>query len=229
MGPGSLRSAISVPQTAGVDSSLLAFLAIAAVVIVTPGQDTALTIRNTLLGGRAAGFATAAGVAAGQGVWTVAASLGLTALVVASEAMFSAVRLVGAAYLVYLGAHSLWAALRGHPNGAGAQAGRPGEARLAPWRAFRQGGLSNLANPKMAIFFSSLLPQFVTPGTPAFSVMLGLGLLFVCMTLAWLSAYAAVVARAGALLRRPRVRRAFDALVGAVLVAFGIRLATESR
>ena len=210
------------------DGSFAAFLAISIVVIVTPGQDTALTIRNTLLGGRPAGLATAAGVAAGQGVWTLAASLGLTALVVASETAFSAVRLIGAAYLVYLGAHALWAAVRGHASAGGGGDGRAGGG-LAARRAFRQGALSNLANPKMAIFFSSLLPQFVAPGPTAFVAMLGLGLVFVTMTLAWLSAYAALVARAGRVLQRPRVRRAFDALVGAVLVMFGARLAAEPR
>jgi len=210
------------------DSSFVAFLAISVVVIVTPSQDTALTIRNTLLGGRAAGVATAAGVALGQGVWTLAASLGLTAVIVASETAFTAVRLAGAAYLVYLGAHSLWAALRGRTR-AGTATGQTAGRGLTPRRALRQGALSNLANPKMAIFFSSLLPQFVAPGGSALAGMLALGLVFVSMTLAWLCAYAAVVAKAGDMLRRRRVRRAFDAVVGAVLVAFGARLAAEPR
>ncbi|HYN69129.1 MAG TPA: LysE family transporter, partial [Candidatus Eisenbacteria bacterium] len=83
------------------DVSLLAFLGISAVVIVTPGRDTALTIRNTLLGGRAAGVATAFGVAGGQALWTIGASLGLTAILLASEAAFTTVRLVGAAYLMF--------------------------------------------------------------------------------------------------------------------------------
>ena len=81
----------------------------------------------------------------------------------------------------------------------------------------------------MAIFFSSLLPQFVAPGSATFGAMLTLGLVFVSMTLVWLCAYAAVVARAGHVLRRPRIRRAFDAVMGAILVAFGVRLAVEPR
>src|SRR4029079_8249890 len=95
------------------DASLLAFLGIAALVIVTPGPDTALTIRNTLGGGRSGGIGTALGVAAGQVVWTIAASAGLAALLVASAPAFTALRLTGAVYLVWLGAHSLWIALRG--------------------------------------------------------------------------------------------------------------------
>jgi threonine/homoserine/homoserine lactone efflux protein len=210
-----------------VDGSFAAFVAVAAVVIVTPGQDTALTIRNTLLGGRSAGVATAFGVAAGQAAWTTAAALWLTALLVASEPAFAAVRLLGAAYLVYLGVHSLWLAFRRTGVLGNDIAGR--DARQGPRRALRDGTLSNLGNPKMAIFFSSLLPQFVEPGSGAGAAMLGLGIVFVAMTTIWLSGYAVVVARAGNVLRKPRIRRAIDAVMGAILVAFGVRLAAESR
>jgi threonine/homoserine/homoserine lactone efflux protein len=211
-----------------VDGGLAAFIAISVVVIATPGQDTALTIRNTLMGGRRGGVATAAGVAGGQLVWTIAASAGITAVLVASEPVFLAVRLAGAAYLVYLGASSLWAARRGSvpPHLAGGAADSASPAR-APKRALRQGFLSNLGNPKMVAFFSSLLPQFVPPGAPAFLPMLGLGLVFCTMTLAWLSGYAWVVARAGNVLRRPRIRRTIDVITGTILVAFGLRVAAE--
>jgi threonine/homoserine/homoserine lactone efflux protein len=198
---------------------LAAFLGIAILVIVTPGQDTALAIRNTLFGGRPAGVATAAGVAAGQACWTVATSVGLAALLVASEPVFVALKLAGAAYLVYLGIHALHHAIR--PVAHAAE--RTTDSPLAPRRAFRQGLLSNLGNPKMAVFFTSLLPQFGS----SFWSLLALGLLFCSLTLAWLSAYSFGVARAGDLLRRRRVRRTLDALTGTVLVAFGIRLAAE--
>jgi threonine/homoserine/homoserine lactone efflux protein len=205
-------------------SQLLAFLGVSALVIVTPGQDTALTIRNTLLGGRRAGVFTAIGVSSGQACWTLAASAGIAALLVASEPAFVAVKLAGAAYLVFLGAQALWSAVVGHGRRHSVrETSRPLEQRLA----FRQGLVSNLGNPKMAVFFTSLLPQFVPAGTPSFGLLLGLGLVFCAMTLTWLTAYAFAVARAGDVLRRPSVRRALDALVGAVLVAFGLRLATE--
>jgi threonine/homoserine/homoserine lactone efflux protein len=202
-------------------SELAAFAAVAAVVIVLPGQDTALTIRNTLAGARRAGVATAAGVSAGQAVWTLAASVGLAALVVASEPVFRTVKLLGAAYLVLLGAQALRDAWRGHARRRADAA--PG---LGAGRAFRQGLLSNLGNPKMAVFFTSLLPQFGGTSVPALA---SLGLLFCTMTFVWLSAYAVVVARVGDVLRKPAVRRAVDAVVGAALVAFGVRLATERR
>src|SRR5262245_27168676 len=195
---------------------------------MTPGQDTALTIRNTLLGGRRAGVATAAGVAIGQASWTLAATFGLTAILVASEPAFAALRLLGAAYLIYLGAHSLWLAIR-PPDPLRGDPRFVGSGVLAPRRGLRYGALSNLGNPKMAVFFSSLLPQFVVPGPGAGAAMLGLGLLFVTMTLLWLSGYAFVVARAGNVLRRPRIRRTIDAVTGAILVACGGRLAAEQR
>ena len=93
----------------------------------------------------------------------------------------------------------------------------------------RQGVLSNLGNPKMVVFFSSLLPQFVPPGQATFSNLLMLGLIFNLMTLSWLMGYAVVVARVGDVLRRERVRRSFEAISGLVLVGLGLRLATEPR
>jgi threonine/homoserine/homoserine lactone efflux protein len=96
-------------------------------------------------------------------------------------------------------------------------------------RAWRQGVLSSLGNPKLAVFFSSLLPQFAPPGSAALETMLALGAVFVAMTVAWLSFYAAVTARAGDLLRRGPVRRLVDGVMGAVLVLFGGRLALNGR
>jgi threonine/homoserine/homoserine lactone efflux protein len=216
---------LEVSREFSVDS-LVAFFAISAVVIVTPGQDTALTIRNTLLGGVPAGRATAIGVAGGQLVWTLAAAAGVTALLVAFESLFAFLRLAGAAYLIYLGATTLWGAVRGQIR-PGASEG-PYVRRLAPPLALRQGLLSNLGNPKMVVFFSSMLPQFAPSAGPTFVTMLGLGLLFCAMTLLWLSGYAWVIGRAGIVFLRSAVRRAVDGVMGMVLVVFGIRLAAES-
>jgi threonine/homoserine/homoserine lactone efflux protein len=194
---------------------LLSFFGVSALVIVTPGQDTALTIRNTLRGGRRGGVYTALGVATGQCGWAVATSAGLAAMLVASEPVFHAIRWFGAAYLIFLGLQSLARAVRG--------AEAPHDRARRSHSSYRQGLLSNLGNPKMAVFFSSLLPQFAH----TFAGLLALGLVFAAMTLSWLSAYAFAVAKAGDVLRRPAIRRAVDAVVGAVLVAFGVRLATE--
>jgi threonine/homoserine/homoserine lactone efflux protein len=203
-----------------------AFLGISALVIATPGQDTVLTIRNTLLGGRAGGTFTALGVALGQATWTLAASAGVTALLLASEPAFAAVRFAGAVFLIYLGVRALIAAVRGGASPAVTSGQRK---RLTPRAALRQGLLSNLGNPKMAVFFTSLLPQFVPAGPTAFLNMLGLGLVFCGMTLAWLSIYAFAVGRAGDTLARPVIRRALDSVAGVALVAFGLRLASQQR
>ena len=193
-----------------------AFLGVSAIVIVTPGQDTALTIRNTLLGGRRSGVFTAVGVSAGQATWAVATSVGVAAVLQRSEPAFVVVKLAGAAYLIFLGLQTLVPALRSGTS-------RP---KTPPrGRPLRQGLMSNLANPKMAIFFTSLLPQFAT--RPAFGALLLLGLLFCSLTLVWLIGYAFAVAKAGDFLRRTRARRALDALTGTVLVALGLRLASE--
>jgi threonine/homoserine/homoserine lactone efflux protein len=204
----------------------VAFLGLSALVIVTPGQDTVLTIRNTLLGGRVGGTFTAIGVALGQAIWTLAASAGVTALLLASEPAFVAVRLAGAAFLIYLGVQALVASARG--GAARAVVARRAKG-LTPRAALRQGLVSNLGNPKMAVFFTSLLPQFVPAGPTAFLNLLGLGLVFCSMTLAWLSVYAVLVGRAGHVLERPMLRRALDGAVGTVLVVFGIRLASQQR
>jgi threonine/homoserine/homoserine lactone efflux protein len=205
-----------------------AFLGVSILVIVTPGQDTALTIRNTLFGGRTPGVFTAAGVASGQFIWTVATSAGLAALIIASEPVFTALKLAGAAYLVFLGAQALYAAVR--PQTSGPRVTRsPGRGRLGGAAAYRQGVLSNLGNPKMVVFFSSLLPQFISRGHASFQTLLMLGLIFSVMTLTWLTGYALVVARVGDVLRRERVRRSMEAATGLVLVGLGLRLATERR
>jgi threonine/homoserine/homoserine lactone efflux protein len=209
-------------------TELAAFIGVSAVVIVTPGQDTALTIRNTLLGGRQGGVFTALGVAAGQATWALATSAGVAALLVASEPVFAVVKLLGAAYLVYLGAQALRAALAsGSRSRVAVDVGsRRG---IAPAVALRQGLISNLGNPKMAVFFTSLLPQFAAGGEASFFGLLLLGMIFCLLTLAWLSSYAAAIAKAGHLLRRPRIRRILDGLTGAVLVALGLRVASEQR
>ncbi len=191
-------------------SHFAAFVGISAIVICTPGPDTALIVRNTLVGGRVDGVRTAAGIVTGIAFWTLAAAAGIAALVAASHPLFTAIRVAGAAYLVWLGI----ATLRGrrHENAVA----RPGS-------GYRQGLLSNLGNPKVAVFFTSLLPQFAS----GFGDLAAMGLLFCAMGAAWLTTYALVVARVRGVVMRPRVRRAVDAITGAALVAFGVRLAAE--
>ena len=210
------------------DASVLTFLGISAAVIVTPGSDTALTVRNTFLGGRHGGILTAVGVSAGQVVWSVGTSLGLLAVLLTSEFVFHALKLLGAAYLGYLGVQSLRSAFRGGlPPGSEPPRGARG--RLGGLGAFRQGLLNNLANPKMAVFFASVLPQFAPPGHGMLSVLVLLGVVFSVLTLLWLTLYAVVIARAGEFVRGSRVRRAIDGTAGVALIGLGVSVATEGR
>jgi threonine/homoserine/homoserine lactone efflux protein len=195
---------------------VLPFLAISAIVVVTPGVDMALVTKNALLYGRSAARATALGVNLGIFLWTLAAALGLAAVIAAS-----AVRV-----------HGDQARRRPVPR-------LPGRARLprlarADGRtpsgsAFRQGLASNLLNPKIAVFFTSLLPQFVDAEHARPQDLLLLGVLFNCMGVIWLLTYADLAARGRDVLARPRVKRALDRLSGVALVALGVRLALERK
>jgi threonine/homoserine/homoserine lactone efflux protein len=206
--------------------SFLAFLGISILVIVTPGPDTAMTIRGVMLGGRSGGLATAAGVSLGQIIWALATAAGLVAVLLASEPVFQAIKLAGAAYLICLGAQMLWSAWA---RKDGVSSVKVDGRRLSPATAFRQGLISDLGNPKMAVFFASILPQFAHPGEGMFSGLVMLGLVFSGLTFIWLAFYAVVLAKLGRFLNRPAIRRPFEAVMGTLLVALGARLAAEQR
>jgi threonine/homoserine/homoserine lactone efflux protein len=200
------------------------FVAVAALLVVTPGVDMALVSKNALLHGRRVALLTALGINAGIVVWTAAAALGVAALIRASATAFTVLKLAGAAYLVYLGLQAIWLSRRGRLHGGDHD---PGGRRLGPPSGFRQGLLSNLANPKIAVFFTGFIPQFVSPGQSVVLNSLALGAIFNLLGVVWLVVFALLVSRAGGLLRRPRVRSVLDRLTGCVLVGLGVRLATE--
>lgn len=202
------------------------FVGIAAVVIVVPGPDTAIVTKNALLHGRGAALGTAFGVETGLAVWTVASALGVASIVRASDTAFTALKLIGAAYLVWLGIQALRAAGR---SGSHSDLGPARRETLGGRGGFRQGLLSDLANPKIGAFFTGLLPQFAGPGHSVLLPFLVLGGMFVLMTVVWLCAYAMVAVKASAVLRRRRVKAAIDRVSGAILIGFGIRLALERR
>jgi threonine/homoserine/homoserine lactone efflux protein len=209
-----------------VNVPMLSFVAVSAVVIITPGPDTALTIRNTLRGGRPSGLRTGMGVALGQCVWAALTAVGIAGLVAASDLAFSVIKVIGVSYLTYLGLRALvaaWRGERGADEGAVVPAGSVDRSRSE----LRQGLYSNLGNPKMAAFFTSLLPQFAPNGSPI--ALFALGVLFASLTLVWLSVYAVVVTRFRASLEHGAVRRVLDAVLGVALVALAARLAGEQR
>jgi threonine/homoserine/homoserine lactone efflux protein len=203
-----------------------AFLALSALLAVAPGPDTAISTRNALVGGRRAGLFTILGVSLGLSVWTLATGAGIAALLRASEPAFLALKLAGAIYLAVLGVQALLSAARA-TGGRGVDRFTPRP--IAPRAAFRQGMLTNLGNPKIAVFFTSFLPQFTPAHHGTFAALVLLGLLFCLVGVTWLTLYVLAVARIGDFLRRPRPRRVLDAFTGIVLVGFGVRLATEHR
>jgi threonine/homoserine/homoserine lactone efflux protein len=157
----------------------------------------------------------------GLTLWSLAASVGVAALLRKFEPAFVTLKIVGAVYLVLLGLQALRLAWSGRSD----DTATIGASRHQPRRALRQGFLSNLANPKIAVFFTTFLPQFA-PVDASVATLLSLGVVFCLMTLVWLVGYGAFVAKAGDVLRRPRIRRWTEGLSGAVLIAFGVRLAT---
>jgi threonine/homoserine/homoserine lactone efflux protein len=211
-----------------VGNHLLVFIGVAAIVIIVPGPDTAMVTKNILLYGRRVAFGTSFGVSARLAVWTLAAAFGIASLVRASAVAFTALKLAGALYLIWLGIGALRAA--GHAGEHADQSTPSGPRRsLDVLGGFRQGLLSDLANPKIGIFFTSLLPQFVDPGRPVLLPFLALGAVFVAMTIVWLTFYCLLAARAAETLQRPRVRAWLDRSTGVVLIALGLRIAAEHR
>lgn len=206
-------------------AALLAFTLIAVLTVVTPGLDTMLVLRHSLLGGRRSGLAVVIGTTAGCLVWASASLLGLTALLTASRWAYDAVRIAGAAYLVWLGASTMWRTF------ARRTAGEPAVevAKTQPWQAFRAGMTTNLLNPKPGVFYMSLLPQFL-PGGPA-NAAWGVLLVAIHLTigLIWLPLIVWTAARARHLFQRDRVRRWLDRLTATVLIGLGVKLAAEAR
>jgi threonine/homoserine/homoserine lactone efflux protein len=197
------------------DGQVLAFCGVALVLAVTPGPDMALVLRNSVRGGRSAGLRTVAGISVGLIVWGLASAFGVAAVLAASSTVFTALKIAGGIYLVYLGVQTFRALRRNEPIE------RTNPARGSP---FRQGLVTNVLNPKLAVFFTTLLPQFISADDPYFAKALLLAVLFVLIGLAWLVTYAFVVET---ITRSRRFRTTVEAISGAVLVALGVRLVGE--
>lgn len=215
-------------------TAALAFAAVAALVTITPGLDTVLVVRTTVSSGRRAGYLAGIGVGTGCLLWAVASAAGLTAVLAASRAAFEALRLAGAGYLLWLGVRALWDAHRAAratitaatAATAGAPADGPPPGRMSAATAFRQGLITNLLNPKVGVFYLSLLPQFVPHDAPVFWTSLLFAAVHDAEGLMW---FAFIVLTAGAarrVLARPSVGRAVQRLTGIAFIGFGIRLAT---
>jgi threonine/homoserine/homoserine lactone efflux protein len=199
--------------------TLVTFIPVAAALTITPGVATALVIRSALKGGRRAAFATTVGNSAGVLAWALAAAIGIAAIVAASVTAFTIVKIAGAVVLLIMGLHAV---LTKHEAPL---------ADAAPQHrsAFRDGLVTSIANPKLAVFFVALFPQFVPDGAPVLPSALLMAATIVSFDLVWYSVLAYLVARARrAFVEGPWLTRA-QRLTGAVLVALGVRLAFERR
>ncbi|HEY2284391.1 MAG TPA: LysE family translocator [Streptosporangiaceae bacterium] len=209
--------------------ALLGFAIASTLLILAPGPDSLLVMRNTLRRGRRAGWVTGAGTVSGLLIWAVAAALGLSALLRASQLGYDVLRLAGAAYLVWLGVSSLRSARRA------AAAPGPGSAPDSALGGFRSrhaylsGLLSNLLNPKIGVFFIAFLPGFIPAGVPAAAFSLALGLWFLVETGAWLAVLAWMTASGAGWLQRGTARQWLERLTGVALIGIGLALAADAR
>jgi threonine/homoserine/homoserine lactone efflux protein len=202
------------------------FAIAALVLIMMPGPDQVLITRNALAGGRWGGLMTLVGGALGLTVHAGTAALGLSALLLASATAFTVLKIVGVAYLLWLGLQTLRAARRSRRQPASDETT---VAPRRPWACLRQGFLSNALNPKVALFFVTFLPQFLPTdsGSPRAEALL-LSAIFAALYVAWFTAYVMVVDRFGQWLRRPAVKARIEQFAGLALVTFAARLATTN-
>ena len=209
-------------------SAVVGFAVVAGLLTVTPGIDTALVLRASVTRGTSAAYATVLGISVGVLAWGVAAAVGITALLNASRLAYDALRLAGAAYLLWLGTRLLWNARTSHASDAdGTAPAAPGPE--SPWASFRRGLLTNLLNPKIGVFYLAVLPQFLPPGDPVLVAGVALALVHVVEGLIWFSLLIWGTHMLRSWLQRPAVGTWMDRITGGVLVGFGLKVALTQR
>ena len=218
--------------TFGMDAQLLAGLAALVILTLSPGADMALVARVALTRGTRPAFITALGICTGLPLHAAASALGISAILATSAEAFAIARLVGAAYLIWLGAQSFRHA--GDPLSApSAESSTPASAstrqQSSNASSFLQGFLSNALNPKVALFYLAFLPQFMRLGDNVLLRSLLFAVLHALMGILWLTAYARAIDRLGALFRRSSLRLWLERTTGAILIALGLRLALARR
>jgi threonine/homoserine/homoserine lactone efflux protein len=207
------------------DGQILAFLGVALIVTITPGPDMALVTKHALASGRPAAYRATFGITTGLVTWAFLSAAGLAAILTASATAFTILKVAGGIYLVVIGLQAIWEARHGGAEGQDA----PASSLISGGSAFRQGLLSNLLNPKVGIFYTSFLPQFISPGEPVLATSALLAGMHLAMGIVWLAGYIQLVVSAGAVLRRPNVRAWLNRVSGSILVGLGLRLAVSNR
>lgn len=204
------------------ETRLLAFIGIVIILAITPGPDMALIARVVFGQGQGAAWFTSLGVVSGLVLWGLASAIGVAAILNASATLYTILRFAGAAYLIWLGVQALLA----HPT-------KPEEIATpqttSNFRAYLQGVINNLLNPKIGVFYTFFLPQFIAPGQSVFLTSISLAALFALITIIWLTIYVLILAKAGEIFRRPFIRKIMERITGIVLIGLGIRLALEQR
>ncbi len=189
--------------------------------IILPGPDTAIMTKNTLTVGKQGGFKTMIGICCALSIHTLTAIVGLSAIIAKSALLFSIFKYIGAVYLIYLGIKSLWT-LRNQETTETVV-----KIKYKNTSSFKQGFLTNLLNPKIAVFFLTFLPQFVNPGSHTFMPFLILGMTYIVLTIVWYLFYIYLLNQISAFMKKPRTQKVIEGITGTILIGFGIKLALE--
>lgn len=203
-------------------TSVSLFIIACVLLIILPGPDTAIVTKNTVIGGRKGGMQTMIGSCVGLSLHTIAAVAGLSAIIVKSAFAFTVIKYVGAVYLCYLGVRTLMN-MRAKKN-------QVDEEVLVEAKGnsyFKQGFITNIKNPKVAVFFLTFLPQFLAPGADAFWAFFVMGILYTVLTLAWFFFYVVLLDKIRTFMKRPSTQAMIEMVTGIVLIGFGIKLAFE--
>ncbi|MFD1356948.1 LysE family translocator [Fictibacillus halophilus] len=192
--------------------------------IILPGPDTAIATKNTLTVGKSGGLKTALGTCCALLIHTSAAVLGLSAIIVKSALLFSVFKYVGAVYLIYLGVKTLWF-LKKREEAASVEMNI--DKQYGNASCFKQGFLTNILNPKVAVFFLTFLPQFVDPGSNTFIPFLIMGVTYTVLTSIWFLLYVYLINQISAFMKRPKAQNMIEGITGTILIGFGIKLALE--
>ncbi|RLP71254.1 LysE family translocator [Mycetocola reblochoni] len=203
---------------------IASFSLVVGLLTVTPGLDTALVLRSAAVGGKRRAFGVIAGIQTGTLIWGFLAAIGVSALLLASAQLYDVIRLIGAAYLIWMGGRMLWSTIHGTRAAASSSGPIGDDSFFSGWR---QGALTNLLNPKMGAFYVAILPQFIPESAPHLMWGLTLAGVHVLLGTAWLSALALVAQRFSRWLQRRKVARTIDGVTGTVLIGFGVGVAME--
>ena len=192
--------------------------------IILPGPDTAIATKNTLIAGRIGGLKTALGTSCALLIHTSAAILGLSAIIAKSAFLFSIIKYAGAVYLIYLGIKTLWS-LKKKDDAACVEMDTKKQFKTSS--CFKQGFLTNILNPKVAVFFLTFLPQFVNPGSNTILPFLLMGITYTLLTIIWFGLYVYLINQVSAFMKKHKSKRIMEGITGTILIGFGVKLALE--